>query len=101
MENEPQKAAYVYTRALQDMKEVDERYAERLRVAQRERLETIIAGAIAKKDYMSATKAIEAMNKMFGINEAEKKEITVKESVIKFNFANDINNDDNGNVSES
>lgn len=101
MENEPQKAAYVYVRALQDMKEVDERYAERLRVAQRERLETIIAGAIAKKDYMSATKAIEAMNKMFGINEAEKKEITVKESVIKFNFANDINNDDNGNVSEN
>lgn len=101
MENETQKAAYVYNRALQDMKEIDERYAERLRVAQRERLETIIAGAIAKKDYMSATKAIEAMNKMFGINEAEKKEITVKESVIKFNFANDINNDDNGNVSES
>jgi chorismate synthase len=83
------------------MKEVDERYAERLRVAQRERLETIIAGAIAKKDYMSATKAIEAMNKMFGINEAEKKEVTIKESVIKFNFANDINNDDNENVSES
>jgi chorismate synthase len=101
MENEPQKAAYVYVRALQDMKEVDERYAERLRVAQRERLETIIAGAIAKKDYMSATKAIEAMNKMFGINEAEKKEVTIKESVIKFNFANDINNDDNENVSES
>lgn len=94
MDEEPQKAAYVYNRAIKDLKEVDERYCERLRVAQRERIETVIAGAISKKDYMSATKAIEVMNKMFGLNEPDKKEVQFKDSTIRFNFENDINNDD-------
>ena len=100
MEEEPQKAAYVYNRAIKDLKEVDERYCERLRVAQRERIETVIAGAISKKDYMSATKAIEVMNKMFGLNEPDKKEVKFEDTTIRFNFANDINNDDNETVNE-
>lgn len=100
MEEESQKAAYVYVRAIQDMKEVDARYAERLRVAQRERLETIIAGAIAKKDFLSATKAIEAMNKMFGLNEPDKKEVKFQDTTIKFNFENDINKGENETIDE-
>lgn len=91
---ERQKANYYYKRAIQDLEEVDARFAERLRGTQRERLETIISGAIAKKDYMSATKAIETMNKMLGINEPDKKEIKFEDTTIRFNFENDINNDD-------
>jgi hypothetical protein len=91
---ERQKANYYYSKAMQDLREIDERFAERLRGAQRERLETIISGAIAKKDFLSATKAIETMNKMFGLNEPDKKEVQFKDTTIKFNFENDINNDD-------
>lgn len=97
---ERQKANYYYVRAVQDLEEIDARFAERLRGAQRERLETIITGAIAKKDYMSATKAIETMNKMFGLNEPDKKEVKFQDTTIKFNFENDINNDDNETVDE-
>lgn len=95
-----QKANFYYSKAVQDLEEIDARFAERLRGAQRERLETVISGAIAKKDYMSATKAIETMNKMFGLNEPEKKEVKFEDTTIRFNFENDINNEDNENVDE-
>ena len=95
-----QKANYYYNRALQDLKEVDERHSERCRAAQRERLETIISGAIERRHYAAATKAIEVMNRMLGINEPDKKEVAIKDSVIKFNFENDINKDDNETIEE-
>lgn len=97
---ERQKANYYYVKAIQDLKESDERFMDRLRAAQRERLETVITGAIAKRDYIGAVKAIEAMNKMLGINEPDKKEVKFEDTTIRFNFENDINNDDNETVNE-
>lgn len=94
---ERQKANYYYVKAVQDLEETDARYYDRLRSAQRERLETIITGAIAKRDYIGAVKAIAEMNKMLGINEPDKKEIEFKDTTIRFNFENDINNDDDDN----
>ena len=95
-----QKANYYYNRAIQDLKEVDERHSERCRAAQRERLETIISGAIQRKDFAAATKAIEVMNRMLGINEPDKKEVKFEDTTIRFNFENDINKDDNETIDE-
>lgn len=97
---ERQKANYYYKRAIQDLEEVDARFAERLRGTQRERLETIISGAIQRKDFAAATKAIEVMNRMLGINEPDKREVKFEDTTIRFNFENDINNDDNETVDE-
>jgi hypothetical protein len=66
---------------------------------QRERLEFILNGAIEKRDYMSAQKIIDTMNKLYGLYE-EKKTVKLDAPTIKFDFGN-INNDvDNSEDSE-
>lgn len=63
---------------------------------QRERLEYILAGAIEKKDYQSAQKIIDTMNKLYGLYE-EKKTVKLDAPTIKFEFGN-INNVDENDV---
>ena len=59
---------------------------------QRERLEFILRGAIEKKDYATAQKIIDTMNKVYGLYE-ERKNIKIDAPTIKFDFGN-INNAD-------
>lgn len=88
----PQKAEYWWKMGLKSLEASDEKHMENLRRVQKERLETIIAASIEKKDYSSATKAVETLNKMFGIYET-KQTVEIKDTTIKFNFENDLNND--------
>lgn len=90
---------YWYNKAVEGLHNADERFAEKIRAVQRERLEKILYGAIEKKDYGSACKIIETMNKMFGLYET-KQSIKIEDSTIRFNFENDVNNEDNENVDE-
>lgn len=88
----PVKAEHWYKMGVKSLEECDSKHYANLRTKQRERLETILEGAMAKKDYISATKAIETMNKMFGIYET--KQVVEMDTTIRFDFANDINNED-------
>lgn len=88
-----------YYLALDGLKVMDEKYLGNVREIQRERLETIMAGAISKKDYLSAVKAVETLNKMLGIND-QKQVIEVNDHTIKFEFGNVNNDDENENVGE-
>lgn len=54
---------------------------------QRERLENILYGAVEKKDFATAQKIIDTMNRLYGLY-TDKKEIKIKENVIKFDFGN-------------
>ena len=40
------------------------------------------------------------MNKMFGLNEPDKKEVKFQDTTIKFNFENDINKGENETIDE-
>lgn len=95
-----QKAEFWWKQGMKSLKESDKIHFENLRNKQRERLEVILTEAIKKKDLTAATKAVEIMNKMFGIYET-KQVVELKDSEIKFKFDNDVNNeDDNENVDE-
>ena len=59
---------------------------------QRERMEFLLNGAIEKKDYLSAQKIMDSMNKMYGLY-TEKKEVKLDSNTISFNFGN-MNNDE-------
>lgn len=59
---------------------------------QRERMEFLLKGAIEKKDYLSAQKIMDSMNKMYGLY-TEKKEVKLDSNTISFNFGN-MNNDE-------
>lgn len=66
---------------------------------QRERLEYILNGAIEKKDFLSAQKIIDTMNKLYGLYE-EKKNIKIDAPTIKFEFGNINNEEKDDEVSE-
>ena len=66
---------------------------------QRERLEYILNGAIEKKDFLSAQKIIDTMNKLYGLYE-EKKNIKIDAPTIKFDFGNINNEEKDDEVSE-
>lgn len=78
---------FIFQRALKELEEIDLMYAEKTRRIQRERLEQILRLALEKKDYSTAVKTIEVMNKMFGIYET-KQTIKLEDSTIKFEFDN-------------
>lgn len=85
-----------YYLAIDGLKVMDEKYLGNVREIQRERLETIMAGAINKKDYLSAVKAVETLNKMLGIQE-QKQVVEIKDHTIKFEFGNVNNDEEDGN----
>ena len=84
-----------YYLAIDGLSVMTEKYLGNVREIQRERLETIMAGAINKKDYLSAVKAVETLNKMLGIQE-QKQVVEIKDHTIKFEFGN-VNNEDEEN----
>ena len=54
---------------------------------QRERLELCLNGAIEKKDFATAQKVIDTMNKLYGLYE-DKKKVSIDTGTIKFDFGN-------------
>lgn len=60
---------------------------------QRERLENILYGAVEKKDFATAQKIIDTMNRLYGIYE-HKANIKVDAPNIKFSFGNITNNEE-------
>ena len=54
---------------------------------QRERLEMVLNGAIEKKDFATAQKVIDTMNKLYGLYE-DKKKVSIDTGTIKFDFGN-------------
>lgn len=87
-----QNVHYFIKKAMQAMQSSIEKKLDYVLAVQRERLEYILNGAIEKKDYQSAQKIIDTMNKLYGLYE-EKKNIKIDAPTIKFEFGN-INNDD-------
>lgn len=83
---------YYIKRAIKAMQSSIERKLDYVIALQRERLEFILNGAIEKKDYSSAQKIIDSMNKLYGLYE-EKKNVKIDAPTIKFDFGN-INNAD-------
>lgn len=89
---------YLIRKALKSLQCSIDKKMDIIFALQRERMEFLLNGAIEKKDYLSAQKIIDSMNKMYGLY-TEKKEVKIDSDVIKFDFGN-INNDDNDEVSE-
>lgn len=83
---------YYIKKAIKAMQCSIEKRLDYVLAVQRERLEYILNGAVEKKDYQSAQKIIDTMNKLYGLYE-EKKNIKIDAPTIKFEFGN-INNDD-------
>ena len=94
-----QNVHYFIKKAMKAMQSSIEKKLDYVVALQRERLEFILNGAIEKRDYMSAQKIIDTMNKLYGLYE-EKKTVKLDAPTIKFEFGN-INNDvDNSEDSE-
>ena len=94
-----QNVHYFIKKAMKAMQSSIEKKLDYVVALQRERLEFILNGAIEKRDYMSAQKIIDTMNKLYGLYE-EKKTVKLDAPTIKFDFGN-INNDvDNSEDSE-
>lgn len=85
-----QNVHYFIKKAMQAMQSSIEKKLDYVLAVQRERLEYILNGAVEKKDYQSAQKIIDTMNKLYGLYE-EKKNIKIDAPTIKFDFGN-INN---------
>lgn len=85
-----QNVHYYIKKAMQAMQSSIEKKMDYVLAVQRERLEYILNGAIEKKDFLSAQKIIDTMNKLYGLYE-EKKNIKIDAPTIKFDFGN-INN---------
>ena len=91
-----QNVHYFIKKAMKAMQSSIEKKLDYVLAVQRERLEYILAGAIEKRDYQSAQKIIDTMNKLYGLYE-EKKSIKLDAPTIKFEFGN-INNVDENDV---
>lgn len=91
-----QNVHYFIKKAMKAMQSSIEKRLDYVLAVQRERLEYILAGAIEKKDYQSAQKIIDTMNKLYGLYE-EKKTVKLDAPTIKFEFGN-INNEDKDDV---
>jgi uncharacterized protein YqgQ len=89
---------YLIKKALKSLQNSIDKRIDIIFSLQRERMELLLNGAIEKKDYLSAQKIIDSMNKMYGLY-TEKKEVKLDAPVIKFDFGN-INNDNNDDVGE-
>lgn len=93
-----QNVHYYIKKAMKAMQSSIEKKLDYVLALQRERLEYILNGAIEKRDYQSAQKIIDTMNKLYGLYE-EKKSIKLDAPTIKFEFGN-INNEDKEEDSE-
>lgn len=94
-----QNVHYYVKKAMQAMQSSIEKKMDYVLAVQRERLEYILNGAIEKKDYQSAQKIIDTMNKLYGLYE-EKKNIKIDAPTIKFDFGNINNSEKDDEVSE-
>lgn len=86
---------YQYYESLKALKNIEPEFLEHIRNIQKERLEHIISNAVVGRDYIAATKAVEVMNKMFGVYET-KQTVKIEDSTIKFEFGN-VNNEEQTN----
>lgn len=91
-----QNVHYFIKKAMKAMQSSIEKKLDYVVALQRERLEFILNGAIEKRDYQSAQKIIDTMNKLYGLYE-EKKTVKLDAPSIKFEFGN-INNEDKDDV---
>ena len=87
-----QNVHYYIKKALKAMQNSIEKKLEFVVALQRERLEFILNAAIEKRDFATAQKIIDTMNKLYGLYE-EKKTVKLDAPTIKFDFGN-INNAD-------
>lgn len=94
-----QNVHYFIKKAMQAMQSSIEKKLDYVLAVQRERLEYILNGAIEKKDFLSAQKIIDTMNKLYGLYE-EKKNIKIDAPTIKFDFGNINNEEKDDEVSE-
>lgn len=94
-----QNVHYFIKKAMKAMQSSIEKKLDYVLAVQRERLEYILNGAIEKKDFLSAQKIIDTMNKLYGLYE-EKKNIKIDAPTIKFDFGNINNEEKDDEVSE-
>lgn len=90
---------YLIQKAYKAMQSSIEKKLDYVLALQRERLEYILAQAVEKKDFQSAVKIVDTMNKLYGLYE-EKKSVKIDTGTIKFDFGNINNGEENENVSE-
>lgn len=79
--------------ALESLEEDNKEFVQKTRDVQRERIESLIAKAMERNDYMSAVKALDLINKMDGLYN-EKVAVDLKAEGIKFNFGVDPANNE-------
>jgi hypothetical protein len=82
-----QNIQYYINKALKAMHSSIEKKMEYVLGLQRERLEMVLNGAIEKKDFATAQKVIDTMNKLYGLYE-DKKKVSIDTGTIKFDFGN-------------
>lgn len=88
-----QAIGYLIRKALKSIQNQIDKRMDIIFALQRERMEFLLKGAIEKKDYLSAQKIMDSMNKMYGLY-TEKKEVKLDSNTISFNFGNMNNNDE-------
>lgn len=82
------KTAYKWAKiALESLTEDNEEFKQKIMDIQFERLSYISEAAVQNGDYTTALKAYDQLHKLMGLY-SEKKEIDVKNDVIKFDFNN-------------
>lgn len=86
-----QNVHYYIKKAMQAMQSSIEKKMDYVLAVQRERLEYILNGAIEKKDYASAQKIIDCMNRLYGLY-TEKKQVQLDVPTIQFKFGETITN---------
>ena len=94
-----QNVHYYIRKAIKAMQSSIEKKLDYVLAVQRERLEFILNAAIEKKDYASAVKIIDTMNRIYGLYE-DKKKIKIESGTIKFDFGNTNNNEEDENIGE-
>lgn len=91
-----QNVNYFINKAYKSMAHSIDKRIERVLGLQRERLELILNGAIEKRDFATAQKIIDTMNKLYGLYE-EKKKVSIDAGTIKFDFGNITSNEEDVN----
>ena len=89
-----QNVHYFIKKAIAAMQSSIEKRMDYVLALQRERLELILNGAIEKRDYASAQKILDTMNKLYGLYE-EKKNIKIDAPTIQFKFGETITTNNN------
>ena len=82
-----QNIQYYIRKAYKSMQHSIDKRMDYILSLQRERLELCLNGAIEKKDFATAQKVIDTMNKLYGLYE-DKKKVSIDTGTIKFDFGN-------------